>query len=68
MRDEGCLLGITMHPFLSGRPARAKMVGEFLGRVQERGDVWQATMGEIADHAEATLAPDDVRRIDLPKL
>jgi len=68
MRDEGCLLVITMHPFLSGRPARAKMVGEFLGRVRERGDVWQATMSEIADHAEATLAPDDVRRIDLPKL
>jgi peptidoglycan-N-acetylglucosamine deacetylase len=68
MRDEGCLLVITMHPFLSGRPARAKMLGEFLGRVQERGDVWQATMGEIADHAEATIAADDVRRIDLPKL
>jgi peptidoglycan/xylan/chitin deacetylase (PgdA/CDA1 family) len=68
MRDEGCLLVITMHPFLSGRPARAKMLGEFLARVRERGDVWQATMGEIADHAEATLAADDVRRIDLPRL
>jgi peptidoglycan-N-acetylglucosamine deacetylase len=68
MRDEGCLLVITMHPFLSGRPARAKMVGEFLSRVRERGDVWQATMGELADHAEATLAAGDVRRIDLPKL
>jgi peptidoglycan/xylan/chitin deacetylase (PgdA/CDA1 family) len=68
MRDEGCLLVITMHPFLSGRPARAKMLGEFLARVRERGDVWQATMGEIADHAEVTLGPDDVRRIDLPKL
>jgi peptidoglycan/xylan/chitin deacetylase (PgdA/CDA1 family) len=68
MRDEGCLLVITMHPFLSGRPARAKMLGEFLARVRERGDVWQATMGELADHAEATLAADDVRRIDLPKL
>jgi peptidoglycan-N-acetylglucosamine deacetylase len=68
MRDEGCLLVITMHPFLSGRPARAKMVGEFLARVRERGDVWQATMGELADHAETTLAADDVRRIDLPKL
>jgi peptidoglycan/xylan/chitin deacetylase (PgdA/CDA1 family) len=68
MRDEGCLLVITMHPFLSGRPARAKMLGEFLARVRERGDTWQATMGEIAAHAEATLAADDVRRIDLPKL
>ena len=68
MRDEGCLLVITMHPFLSGRPARAKMLGEFLARVRERGDVWQATMGELADHAEVTLAADDMRRMDLPKL
>lgn len=68
MRDEGCLLVVTMHPFLSGRPARAKMLGELLARVRERGDVWQATMGELADHADATLAADDVRRIDLPKL
>jgi peptidoglycan/xylan/chitin deacetylase (PgdA/CDA1 family) len=68
MRDEGCLLVITMHPFLSGRPARAKMLGEFLARVRERGDVWQATMDEIAVHADAMLSADDVRRIDLPQL
>ena len=66
MRDEGCLLVATMHPFLSGRPARAKALGEFLARVRERGDVWQATLGEIAAHAEATLASDDVRQLDLP--
>jgi peptidoglycan/xylan/chitin deacetylase (PgdA/CDA1 family) len=68
MRDEGCLLVVTMHPFLSGRPARAKALGEFLARVSERGDVWQATLREIAAHAEATLAADDVRRLDLPTL
>ena len=68
MRDEGCLLVITMHPFLSGRPARAKMLGEFLARVRERGDVWLARAGEIADHAEATIPPGDSRRIELPQL
>ena len=66
MREEGCLLVPTMHPFLSGRPSRAKMLGEFLARVRERGDVWVARAGEIAAHADATLAPDDVRRLDLP--
>ena len=68
MRDEGCLLVITMHPFLSGRPARAAMVGEFLARVRDRGDVWLARGDEIARHAELTIPPDDVRRIDLPDL
>lgn len=66
MREEGCLLVLTMHPFLSGRPARARMLGEFLARVRERGDVWLARAGEIADHAEATLDAGDVRSIDLP--
>ena len=68
MRDEGCLLIPTMHPFLSGRPSRAKMLGEFLARVREHGDVWLATLGEIADHAEATIPAGDARRLDLPAL
>lgn len=67
MRDEGCLLVVTMHPFLSGRPARAKMLGAFLARVRERGDVWVATAGEVADHAEATIPPGEVRVLDLPR-
>jgi peptidoglycan/xylan/chitin deacetylase (PgdA/CDA1 family) len=68
MREEGCLLVVTMHPFLSGRPARAKMLDDFLAGVHERGDVWVATAGEIAAHAEATIAADDVRAIDLPRV
>lgn len=67
MRDEGCLLVITMHPFLSGRPARAKMLGEFLDRVRDRADVWVARADEIADHAEATILPGDSRVLDLPR-
>jgi peptidoglycan/xylan/chitin deacetylase (PgdA/CDA1 family) len=67
MREEGCLLVITMHPFLSGRPARARMLGEFLAEVRERGDVWVAPAGEIADYAQATLPPDDLRTLDLPR-
>jgi peptidoglycan/xylan/chitin deacetylase (PgdA/CDA1 family) len=66
MRDEGCLLIPTMHPFLSGRPSRAKMLGEFLARVRGLGDVWLATLGEIADHAEATIPAGEARRLDLP--
>jgi peptidoglycan-N-acetylglucosamine deacetylase len=68
MRDEGCLLVLTMHPFLSGRPSRAKMLAELLERIRARGDVWTATLGEIADHADAAIPPGDARRLDLPQL
>ena len=68
MRDEGCLLVLTMHSFLSGRPSRAKMLGELLTRIRERGDVWTAMLGEIADHADATIPAGDARRLDLPQL
>jgi peptidoglycan/xylan/chitin deacetylase (PgdA/CDA1 family) len=68
MRDEGCLLVLTMHPFLSGRPSRAKMLAELLARIRDRGDVWTATLGEIADHAEATIPEGESRRLDLPQL
>jgi peptidoglycan/xylan/chitin deacetylase (PgdA/CDA1 family) len=67
MREEGCLCVVTMHPFLSGRPSRARMLGEFLADVRERGDVWVATTGEIADHAQRTLPADELRRLDLPQ-
>src|SRR5262249_30761275 len=66
MRDEGCLLVLTMHPFLSGRPSRAKMLGELLARIRDRGDVWTTTLGEIADHAEATIPAGESRPPHLP--
>lgn len=68
MREEGCLFIGTMHPFLSGRPSRAKVLADFLARVRERGDVWLATLGEIAEYAESTIPAADTRRLDLPQL
>jgi hypothetical protein len=44
------------------------MLAELLNRVRERGDVWTATLGEIADHADATIPVGDARRLDLPQL
>jgi peptidoglycan/xylan/chitin deacetylase (PgdA/CDA1 family) len=68
MREEGCLFVGTMHPFLSGRPARAKAFATFLEHVHNCGDVWTATLGEIAVHAEATIPAGESRRLDLPQL
>lgn len=51
-----CIL--TMHPFLSGRPARAMALDELLDRILDRGDLWVATCGEIAAHARDRLATE----------
>jgi peptidoglycan/xylan/chitin deacetylase (PgdA/CDA1 family) len=50
----GCAVP-TMHPFLSGRPSRARAVGTLLDRILELGDVWVATCGEIAAHTAQRL-------------
>jgi len=67
MRDEGCLFVGTMHPFLSGRPSRAQVLRDFLAHVHRRGDVWTATLAEIADHAEATMPRHETRTLELPE-
>ncbi len=50
----GCAI-VTMHPFLSGRPARARALAQLLDRVAARDDVWIATCGELAVHARDVL-------------
>ena len=43
----GCCV-LTMHPFLSGRPARADALGRLLDQAAELEDLWIAPVGEIA--------------------
>lgn len=52
----GCAVP-TMHPFLSGRPSRARALAALLDRILKRGDVWVTTCGEIAAQAAARLGP-----------
>ena len=54
-REEGCLQVLTMHPFLSGRPARSRTIGRFVTFARELGGVWFATAGEVAEHARGVL-------------
>jgi len=49
---EGACCVLTMHPFLSGRPARARALARLLARIKERGGIWVATLGEIAEHVK----------------
>jgi peptidoglycan-N-acetylglucosamine deacetylase len=55
--EEGACCVITMHPFLSGRPARAKALGGLIDQITEHGEIWLAPMGEIASRVMAAAAP-----------
>jgi len=44
--EGGCCV-LTMHPFLSGRPARARALASLLDRILERSGIWVATLGEV---------------------
>src|SRR5579875_288399 len=54
--DEGGCCVLTMHPFLSGRPARAKALAGLIDRITERGLMWVASMGEIAERTRTAIA------------
>jgi peptidoglycan-N-acetylglucosamine deacetylase len=49
MRDYGCLMVLTNHPFLSGRPARVKALRSLLEFALTAGDVEITTGAIIAD-------------------
>jgi len=55
--EEGACCVITMHPFLSGRPARARALGWLVDKIAQHGQIWLAPMGEIADRVMAAATP-----------
>ncbi len=59
----GCCV-LTMHPFLSGRPARALALAELIDRLLTRPAIWVTTLGEIAAHTARLEGP--VERLSLP--
>jgi peptidoglycan-N-acetylglucosamine deacetylase len=50
MADEGCCFTLTNHPFLSGRPARIRVLDRLIAQMQETDGLWIAPAGEIAAH------------------
>lgn len=47
--DRTEMMVITLHPYSTGRPSRARAFDRFLAYVQSHPDVWFARMGDIAD-------------------
>jgi peptidoglycan/xylan/chitin deacetylase (PgdA/CDA1 family) len=46
--EVGGLFDLTMHPFISGRPARAAALEKLIERAQSMDGVWVAAADEIA--------------------
>lgn len=49
---DGCWV-LTNHPFLSGRPSRARELGLLMQHVTAQPDVWVASLSEIATHVRS---------------
>ena len=50
MRAADACFVLTNHPFLTGRPSRAAVLDRLIDRALDHGDVWVASLGEIAEH------------------
>lgn len=65
MREYGGCWVLTNHPFLSGRPARARALDALIGEVIGMPDVWLASLDEIAAHvSDLGLPQRSVEPID----
>ncbi|WP_241977207.1 polysaccharide deacetylase [Cryobacterium sp. Sr8] len=66
LHDEGGCWVLTNHPFLSGRPGRARQLGELMAEVMATPGVWVASLEEIAQHTRSLgLAPRSIVRPEL---
>jgi peptidoglycan/xylan/chitin deacetylase (PgdA/CDA1 family) len=48
LREEGGLMCLTLHPFVTGRPGPSRTLGWLLDRAIDLGDVWIARADQIA--------------------
>lgn len=63
MRGVGGCFTLTNHPFLTGRPSRALALQRVVEQAVGYGDVWVASMGQIAEHVRGLgLAPRTLSR------
>lgn len=54
-KENGKVMSIGLHPFLSGVPHRSKYVDEALAYITKHDDIWLATGSEIIDHYKESV-------------
>ena len=62
MHDLGCCFVLTLHPWLSGRPSRVRLLEDLITAMQEKEGVWFARGNEIATYFRQR--PEARREID----
>jgi len=61
----GCWV-LTNHPFLTGRPSRARQLDELMAHVTSSADVWVASLEEVARYVRSRgLTPRSIARPEL---
>jgi len=63
MHDFGCCFVLTLHPWLSGRPSRVRLLEELVNAMKDKGGVWFGRGREIAAYTRAH--PEARRELDL---
>ena len=53
LREVGGCWVLTNHPFLTGRPSRARQLDELMAHVTSCADVWTGSLEEIARHVRS---------------
>src|SRR6185437_12310747 len=68
MHAIGAAFVLTCHPFLSGRPARARALELLIDKMAALPGLWITTVGEVAQHvARLDLTPRPCPRPVLPE-
>ncbi|HEY2342381.1 MAG TPA: hypothetical protein VGH90_05090, partial [Chthoniobacteraceae bacterium] len=62
MYDFGCCFVLTLHPWLSGRPSRVRLLEEMINLMRDKGSVWFAKGAELASYVRTH--PEARREID----
>ena len=66
LREVGGCWVLTNHPFLTGRPSRARQLDELMAHVASCADVWTASLEEIARHVRSLgLSPRSIAYPDV---
>jgi len=66
MYDFGCCFVLTLHPWLSGRPSRVRLLERLVNAMKAKPGVWFARGAEIARWYDQT--PEARREVDFDRL
>jgi peptidoglycan/xylan/chitin deacetylase (PgdA/CDA1 family) len=66
MYDFGCCFVLTLHPWLSGRPSRVRLLEKLINAMKAKPGVWFARGAEIARWYDQT--PEARREVDFDRL